>query len=175
MLSTVGYARSVEGDLAGARAAFAESLTVYSGAGAERAQAAVAANLAEAESRAGDADSALRYAADALALSRALHHMHNATYALYNMAAYFVASSRYDEARSHAREALDLARELQMSSALLWTLQHLAAVAVLPPQTPGSTAATMPCAPRGSWGSSTRGFRCWVSNPATPSSRNAIA
>jgi hypothetical protein len=43
--------------------------------------------------------------------------MHYATYALYVMAAYFVASARYDEARSHAREALDLARELQMSSA----------------------------------------------------------
>jgi hypothetical protein len=51
--------------------------------------------------------------------------------ALLNVAAYLVALARYDEAQSHTREALTLARGQQLAVAVLWALQHLAAIGAL--------------------------------------------
>jgi tetratricopeptide (TPR) repeat protein len=55
-------------------------------------------------------------------------------FAVANMAASLVVLGRYDEARAHAREALALARKLQLDNLTAVTLQHLAAVAALRPQ-----------------------------------------
>jgi hypothetical protein len=49
------------------------------------------------------------------------------------MAAYLIALDRYDEARTHARDAAALARDLQVQVLLTLSLQHLAAVAALRP------------------------------------------
>jgi len=130
----IAVARSVAGDLDGARHYFAEALSIFTTIGAERNAASVANNLAEAEFLAGDRESALRHGADALATHRRLGFVNGVMYDLTNMAAYLVTAGRYVEARAHAREALDLAREQQFEIFVVWTLQHLAAIAALQPQ-----------------------------------------
>jgi hypothetical protein len=47
------------------------------------------------------------------------------------MAAYLLSLERYDEARSHAREAFALSRELELSYSRIFAIQHLAAVAAM--------------------------------------------
>jgi predicted ATPase/transcriptional regulator with XRE-family HTH domain len=138
ILDSIGLARSQGGDAARARRYYAEALAVFEALGAERSVAAVVHNLAEAEFLAGDAEAAVRLESDALAAFRALNHTHyvsyalvNMTAALVNMAAILVTLARYDEARAHAREALDLSRELQLYVFSARTLQHLAAIAAL--------------------------------------------
>jgi hypothetical protein len=54
-------------------------------------------------------------------------------YDLCNLAAYEAALCRWEASVSHAREALVLARERGMTSAVAWAIQHLAAVAALRP------------------------------------------
>jgi hypothetical protein len=55
---------------------------------------------------------------------------------------YLIALSRFDEAEKHARESLDLARELEQDVLVAWTLQHLGAIAALrPPEVAGQTPA----------------------------------
>jgi hypothetical protein len=49
------------------------------------------------------------------------------------MAAYLVALERHDEARSRAREAVAMSRSVHYEVALVWALQHLAAVAAFRP------------------------------------------
>ena len=54
-------------------------------------------------------------------------------YDLCNLAAYECALSRWEASVSHAREALALAHERGMTSAAVWAIQHLAAIAALRP------------------------------------------
>jgi tetratricopeptide (TPR) repeat protein len=51
--------------------------------------------------------------------------------ALSNHSAYLVALSRFEEAKSAAREALALARDAGFEAYVAWALQHLAAIAAL--------------------------------------------
>ena len=128
ILQDLAYARQLADDLPGARRRYAEALATAKAACAERTAAQVAANLAEAEFRSGDAEGALRLAADALATQRAANNPLSVAIALCNMTAYLVILRRYDEARTHGREALAVSRDLQFEVSLLFTLQHLAAV-----------------------------------------------
>jgi len=121
------------GDLAGAGARYAEALASAKASGDDLGAAMVAGNLAEAEFRGGDAEVALRLAGEALAADRARYDMRGIATSLCNMAAYHIALDRYDEARTHAREALGLLRDVQSEVHLVVTLQHLAAVEALRP------------------------------------------
>ena len=60
--------------------------------------------------------------------------------AISNTGAYLIALSRFDEARAHANEGLELARGLQMVAMIAISLMHLALVAVLRPQVQGRNA-----------------------------------
>jgi tetratricopeptide (TPR) repeat protein len=117
--------------LPGARQRYSEALAAARATGSERSTAVIALNLAEAEFCGGNADEALRLADEALGVLRAGRDPRNVAILQDNMAAYLVALRRYDEARTAAREALSAARDAQFSVGLAWTLQHLAAIAVL--------------------------------------------
>ena len=129
VLQSLADAREGSGDVSAARAFYAEALAIFQSADAERFAAVTLTNLAELEFHAGDVLTALRLAADALAAYRALTDVRTVSQTLSNMASYLVALDRYDEARTHAREALTLSRNVQFDFVLLLSLQHLAAVA----------------------------------------------
>jgi predicted ATPase/transcriptional regulator with XRE-family HTH domain len=129
-LRPIAWARAVGGDLAGARADYAEAREIYTPLGADRGLALIDVDLAELEFRAGDALAALRHAVEALAALRALKDT-LLDPILANTAAYLIALDRYDEAEACAREALDLAHDQQRSLIVAITLQHLGALAAL--------------------------------------------
>jgi non-specific serine/threonine protein kinase len=135
-LDSLAHARSLAGDLPGARHRYSEALEAARAVGAERFVAIIATNLAEAEFCGGDAAAALRLAGEALAVLRGLDETRLVVaIAGSNMAAYLVALRRYDEARTAARDAVTAARDTQYSAGLAHTLQHLAAIAALRPST----------------------------------------
>jgi predicted ATPase/DNA-binding XRE family transcriptional regulator len=145
VLQVAGWARSAAGDFAGARVCLTEALELARALGAEFLAASVAASLAENEFDAGDSEAALRLSVDVLATLRALNSSPTApgmAATLTNMATYLVASGRYDEARTHANEALELARGLRLVALVSLSLRHLVLVGVLepPPQGRHSTA-----------------------------------
>ena len=121
------------GDAASARRLFAEALTLFKSLGASRPAAHVALNLAELEFKSGKAAEALRLANEALEADGALNDRDAVTYDLCNLAAYEGALRRWEASVLHAREALALARERGITSAAVWAIQHLAAVAALRP------------------------------------------
>ena len=121
------------GDADSARRLFAEALTLFKSLGAARPAAHVALNLAELEFKSGNHLEALRLANEALEADGALNDLDAVGYDLCNLAAYEGALSRWDASASHAHEALALARERGMTSAVAWAIQHLAAVAALRP------------------------------------------
>jgi predicted ATPase/transcriptional regulator with XRE-family HTH domain len=129
-LRPIAWARGAGGDLAGARANYAEARDIYAPLGAQRGLALIDVDLAELEFRAGDAVAALRHASDALATLRALKDT-LLDPVLANTAAYLVALDRYDEAETFAREALGLAHDQQRSLIVTITLQHFGALAAL--------------------------------------------
>ncbi|HEY4439039.1 MAG TPA: adenylate/guanylate cyclase domain-containing protein [Candidatus Elarobacter sp.] len=131
LLQDLAVARHFAEDLAGARAHFAEALAISKALGDARKTAFIAGNLADAEFRGGDAARAVQLAGEALADDRARNDRRGVEITVCNMAAYLLALDRYDEARSHAREALALSRDLQAGVLLAISLQHLAAVAAL--------------------------------------------
>lgn len=121
------------GDAAGARSYFTEALAINEELGLESAAATVNLTFAEAEFLAGDVDAALRISADALATFRAIDQRYSVVNVLSNIAAYLTARNAFDAARTHAREALELAFELELDVHVAWAAQHLAAIAALRP------------------------------------------
>jgi tetratricopeptide (TPR) repeat protein len=118
------------GNFDAARASCSESLAIYEALGQANSQALTLVTLAEIEFWAGKADRAVALASDALTRGpsdglRATAHD--------NLAAYHVASGRFDEAREHAREALEIAEPFGYVAQETWALQHLAAIAALQP------------------------------------------
>jgi predicted ATPase/class 3 adenylate cyclase len=132
-LRRLATARVHAGDRATARSLYAEALEIFKAAGAERNVAFVATFLAELEFQEGDAEAAVRLAAEALASDREVPDRIRAMFTSSNMAAYLVALDRYDEAREHAREALTLAARQENAVLVATTLQHLAACVALRP------------------------------------------
>jgi tetratricopeptide (TPR) repeat protein len=134
ILECIALSRSINLDIHGARSHFAEAIAIYNVLGRSDAAANVGLDLGEAEFIAGDVTSALRYASDALEMARTLNDLPTVTNLVSNIAAYFVASGRYDDARAFAREALHLAFELQLDVHVVWAAQHFAAIAALQAQ-----------------------------------------
>ncbi|HEY5093907.1 MAG TPA: tetratricopeptide repeat protein [Candidatus Eremiobacteraceae bacterium] len=137
VLQVIGWTRSAVGDFAGARANLTEALGLAKVLGAEFFAVSVAASLAENEYDAGDSETALRLTVDVLATHRALNSSPTApgiAAALANMATYCVALGRFDEARAHANEALELARGLRLVALVALSLRHIALVLMLAPQ-----------------------------------------
>jgi hypothetical protein len=140
LLGELGTARSRRGDVVGARAFYAQALANYQAIGVQRQAASVAGHLAEVEFAGGDAETALSRAEEALAAHRALGSERSVANDLANMAAYLVALARFEEAWARALQALSLSRDMQAPIFILWSLQHLAAVAALRPKADAETA-----------------------------------
>lgn len=121
------------GDADAARHLFAEALSLFKILGSSRPAAHVALNLAELEFKSGNAAEALRLANEAFAADAALNDRDAVAYDLCNIAAYEIALGNWEASLTHAREALLLARERSMASAMVWALQHLAAISALRP------------------------------------------
>ncbi len=137
VLQTVGWSRCAVGDFADARVHLTEALGLANELGTELFAASIAGSLAENEFDAGDAELALRLSRDVLATLRALNTpscVPGIATTLTNMATYLVAMQRFDEARAHANEALEIARGLRLGPLSWLTLRVLALVAVLEPE-----------------------------------------
>jgi non-specific serine/threonine protein kinase len=132
-LLSLGIARDVLDDVAGARSRYAEALATATLSGNDELMASVSTSLAEAEFRDGDALTAIRVAGEAIAGYRAINHAPRAAMVLGNIAMYLVALGRYDEALSSAHEALGPLRDEQKNFAIAYTLQHVAAIAAFRP------------------------------------------
>ncbi len=117
-----------ESDYARARTHFTAALTEFRSTENRRGIYAVTVNLAEIEYRIGDAASAVRTIARALAAER---ETREASVWLGNMAAYQIALERWDEASATARECLTLARRFGVEQVEVRALQLLAAIAAL--------------------------------------------
>jgi non-specific serine/threonine protein kinase len=140
VLETMGWTRSAIGDFAGARAHLIEALGLAKVLGAEFLAVSAAAALAENEFDAGDSETALRLAVEVLATLRASNSpplMPGLAATLTNVATYLFASGRYDEARMHANEALEIARGLRLAALVSLSLRLLALVALLKPRAEG--------------------------------------
>lgn len=121
------------GNAVAARPLFAQALVLFRKLGASRPAAHVALNLAELEFTSGNVTEALRLANEAREADGALNDLDSVAYDLCNIAAYEGALSHWEASATHARQALALARERRMTSAVVWAIQHLAATAALRP------------------------------------------
>jgi predicted ATPase/DNA-binding XRE family transcriptional regulator len=132
-LTYLGALQSNSGNVAAARPFFVEALEFHKSVGAARPAAHLALNLAEAEFQDGNALQAVRLASEALVAERDLNDLDAVTFDLCNLAAYLVSLDRWGDARTHAREALSLSLERQITAATMWALQRLAAISALRP------------------------------------------
>lgn len=131
-LETLGLARLFQSDTSGACEFWTDGLSLLRRSGARDAECVpFTIHLAEAKFHDGKLDEALRLAMHATAAYRTMNYRQGLWYALMNAAAYLVRMGRFDEARTHAREALALTREFGMDLGTAVTLQHLAAIAAL--------------------------------------------
>jgi len=131
VLSDLGTAHSRRSDVNGARRLYAEALTLYGSLGLERPAASIAGHLAEVEFEVGDPAAALHRAEEARAGHAATRNRRSEATDLSNMTAYLVALDCFDDAREHASQALEAAREIRAPVITALVLQHVAAVAAL--------------------------------------------
>jgi predicted ATPase/DNA-binding CsgD family transcriptional regulator len=141
VLSGMGAIPAVRADLERARALFVKEVEAWKAVGFEDSVVNAASNFAEIEFQCGDAEAALQHTREALAARRTSGGPDQVVHNLQNMAAYLVALSRFDEARIHAREALDIAFELRLDVLGMCALHRLAAVAALRPPDDAQSAA----------------------------------
>jgi predicted ATPase/DNA-binding XRE family transcriptional regulator len=130
-LSDLGTAHSRRSDVDGARRFYAEAFTLYVSLGLERPAASIAGHLAEVEFAVGDAAAALHRAEEARAGHAATRNRRSEAADLSNMAAYLIALDCFDDAREHASQALEAARDMHAPVLTAFVLQHVAAVAAL--------------------------------------------
>lgn len=135
-LQSLAVARHLAGDSYGAQQRYGEALVYARAAGAEGSVASILMVLAEVKFRDGDASAALRLADEAVMTLLDMNASDHRA-AQYNRVAYLIALRRFDEALFAARDALMASRDTQHPMALTFTLQHLAAVGALRPETDG--------------------------------------
>ncbi|MGC1380612.1 MAG: TIR domain-containing protein [Candidatus Baltobacteraceae bacterium] len=139
-LSYLGTLQVSAGNVAAARPLFSEALGILKSLGAAQSAAHIALYLAEGEFRDGNALQAVSFIGESIAAHRSLNDLDALTFALVNLAAYLVSLDRWDEAAVHAREALSLSLQREITSATVWALQHLAAISALRPNSDHASA-----------------------------------
>ncbi len=135
ILRLSGVASLKETDFVAARGYTAEALQYYKAADGKIDVGFTMLQLSGAEFFAGNAELALRHAADALATFRTINHARGVGSALTVMATYLISLARHDEAATSAREALYLAREHHLDVHAADALELLGATAALRLQT----------------------------------------
>ena len=110
------------------RRLFEESAALFEAAGDVHDLSRTLLNRAESEFTAGDARAAITFAEESLQISRELKNRDRLAILLGNLAVYNTCLGEFDRARSCARESLSLARDIQDSYDIPFSVQHLAAV-----------------------------------------------
>ena len=134
LLGGLAWASSESGDHAAARAYLAESIALFTSVGAELSVALQTYDLSELEACDGNAELAVQLATQALESFRAFDDLRLINVALNGISIYLVSLGRFDEAQARAREALDVALELQLPVYTAYAMEELAIVATLRPQ-----------------------------------------
>jgi tetratricopeptide (TPR) repeat protein len=129
-LRTIGVVRDFAGDFAGARLAYYEALAIFKTLGLDRDSAMVANHLGETEFHAGNVEKAIEMVSQSISLDRSSRKGRPASTDFANLAAYLITLERFDEARSHARNSLSIARLHQAEVTVAFAVQHLAALAI---------------------------------------------
>jgi tetratricopeptide (TPR) repeat protein len=129
----LGHALLLKGDRSAAREMHAEALTAFKVLGAGRCPPRPLHDFAEAAFWAGDVHAALEIASEGLSVCRPQGDLYLMSVYLLNIASYLIVLGRFDEARTHAHEALDLARRLRADLEAAIALQHLIASVTLRP------------------------------------------
>jgi predicted ATPase/transcriptional regulator with XRE-family HTH domain len=133
VLERLGWVRSGFRDFGGARAYLSEALELASISGGWRA-ASVRWSLAQNELFAGDPEAAYRLMVDVVPLVRSLNLRPTLIAALCDAGEHLVALGRFDEAKAHFKDALEVARGSRLPMSIIETLHHLAAATALEPQ-----------------------------------------
>jgi predicted ATPase/DNA-binding XRE family transcriptional regulator len=133
-MRTLAMLSADSGDFTTARHYIADVLHIYELLGAKWDVPNVLNELACIECLAGNAELALQHGNDAFARRGDFEDPSVAIDLRTDMARYFIDVARYDEAKSHARETLTLARERHQDVYATFALQHLASIAVLQAQ-----------------------------------------
>ena len=134
ILRLFGIVASDEGDLVGARRYVEEALRYHESVGGKIDIAWAKKQLSGIEFDAGNMELALRYASGALAAFRTLNHSRGTADALLGVAFCLLSLTRYGEAETMGREALDVAREHRLDNVVDAALECLAIIPVLRPQ-----------------------------------------
>jgi tetratricopeptide (TPR) repeat protein len=129
-LRTLGVVRDFEGDFEGARSAYYEALAIFKALGSDRDIAMVANHLGETEFHAGNVEKAIEMVSQSISLDRGTRKGRPASTDFANLAAYLITLERFDEARTHARDSLAIARLHQAEVTVAFAVQHLAALAI---------------------------------------------
>jgi predicted ATPase/class 3 adenylate cyclase len=128
-LRTLATAPILRGDMEKAAAIYREALSLSQALQDERGVQIIAGNLAELDAHAGNFEDALTHAREAHEIARERQDWVMVCTLLINITAYLLMLERRAEARSTARDALDVACEIQSDIHLAVAIQHLAAVA----------------------------------------------
>jgi predicted ATPase/DNA-binding XRE family transcriptional regulator len=133
VLTQLATVRSLRGNLNGSRETFRAALELLEAADAGEelagARAVALTNVAEVEYNAGELARAIDLATRALTLSQRLNDRRNIALVCCNLAGYLAREERFSEARTLAREALDLLvadRQSFLVSSALESLAHVA-------------------------------------------------
>ena len=121
-------------DVGAARRYLGEALQILGELGDQPNTACALIDLATCEFLAGKVDLALARATDALAAALNIGHSQTHCQALSDMAVYLIALDRWGEAAERARESLQLAAANDWNVKAMWSVHHLAAIAVLRPR-----------------------------------------
>jgi predicted ATPase/transcriptional regulator with XRE-family HTH domain len=152
VLLRMGWAFSIARDFASARIHIAESIRLATAAGSEFLSASAMAALAENEFESGNSESALSVTVELLKTLRGFNARATApglAKTLANMSTYLIAVRRYEEAQSHADEAVRLAHELALTALVPLCLKCLALSTLLKRSAQGRrTAVQYACAAR---------------------------
>jgi predicted ATPase/transcriptional regulator with XRE-family HTH domain len=142
-LIAIGFARSDVRDFASSRVQLTEAIELAKMFDGESFVAAATANLARTEFFAGDAETALRLTLDLLTAHRDMRRSPNFSEIIgaahCNAVEYLAALGRYDEARTHATEALRFARRAGLPVFVAISLWHLAEAVLRSPAKNQST------------------------------------
>ncbi len=130
-LRNLATAPVLRGDMETAAALYREALTLSQSLQDERGIQIISGNLGEIEAHAGNFEQALVHGREALEIARTRRDWVTACTLLVNVTAYLFALERFDDARSAARDALDLALEIQSEFHFAVAVQHLAAVTAM--------------------------------------------
>ena len=129
-LRTLGVVRDFEGDFEGARSAYYEALAIFKALGSDRDIAMVANHLGETEFHSGNVAKAIEMVSQSISLDRSSRKGRPASTDFANLAAYLITVERFDEARTHARDSLSIARLHQAEVTVAFAVQHLAALSM---------------------------------------------